>query len=188
MYTVQVFKKQDPGKRNNKNQWSFREPLKNWVILHHLRYSLRFVLLHAIHKCPWLHAIRKKTDFSAFRRGFTIPVVVFSDLFTVICFIVCRSNLKNIEEPTFFQLGKGNHCKFHQREVRRHSSPEVSMALSCVNGSILMSLKEHDVMTGELANLLSGENWEANTCWKRWKATGCHCFFHVFVIWLRHFA
>ena len=77
---------------------------------------------------------------------------------------MCRSDLKNIEEPAFFQLGKGNHCKFHQREVRRHSSPEVSMALSCVNGSILMSLKEHDVMTGELANLLSGENWEANTC------------------------
>lgn len=105
MYTVQVFKKQDPGKRNNKNQWSFREPLKNWVILHHLRYSLRFVLLHAIHKCPWLHAIRKKTDFSAFRRGFTIPVVVFSDLFNM--FYCVSFQFEEHWRTYLFSTGKG---------------------------------------------------------------------------------
>lgn len=135
---------------------------------------------------PLVTCHQKKNRFLRFqKRLHYYSSDVSSDLFHMFYFVSFQ--FEEHWRTYLFSTGKGNPLRISpavndaQREVRRHSSPEVSMALSCVTGSILMSLKEHDVMTGELANLLSGENWEANTCWKRWKATGCHCFFHVFV-------
>ena len=93
--------------QESENRWRIAWQPSCRVILHHLRYSLCFALLHAIRKCPWLHSIRKKTaDLLAFRRGVHCSSGGLSDLFNMSYFVSFQ-----FEEPTFFQPGKGKACE-----------------------------------------------------------------------------